>query len=135
LELGPERIGLVLADIAGKGVSGALLMANLQANLRSRCAAAVSNLPGLLASVNRHFYRNTKPSGYATMFLGDYDDSSRQLRHANCGHVSPLVFRASGRVERLPSTCTVVGLFEAWQCGIAEMQLGAGDTLVYAGSA
>jgi serine phosphatase RsbU (regulator of sigma subunit) len=130
LELAPGRIALVLADISGKGVSAALLMANLQANLRSQCATAVDNLPGLLASVNRLFYKNTEPSSYATMFLGDYDDSNRSLRYANCGHVSPLLLRADRRVERLPSTCTVVGLFESWQCEIAETELAAGDTLV-----
>jgi serine phosphatase RsbU (regulator of sigma subunit)/catechol 2,3-dioxygenase-like lactoylglutathione lyase family enzyme len=130
LELAPGRIGLVLADISGKGVSGALLMANLQANLRSQCGTAVDNLPGLLASVNHLFYRNTEPSSYATMFLGDYDDSNRSLRYANCGQVSPLLFRANRQVERLPSTCTVVGLFESWQCEIAETELAAGDTLV-----
>ena len=130
LELGPGRIGLVLADISGKGVSGALLMANLQAILRSQYKTVAGNLPGLLASVNHLFYKNTEPSSYATMFLGDYDDSNRSLRYANCGHVSPLLFRANRQVERLPSTCTVVGLFESWQCEIAETELAAGDTLV-----
>jgi sigma-B regulation protein RsbU (phosphoserine phosphatase) len=57
LELRPGRLALVLADIAGKGVSGALLMANLQANLRSQYAMAVDDLPRLLQSVNHLFYR------------------------------------------------------------------------------
>jgi serine phosphatase RsbU (regulator of sigma subunit)/catechol 2,3-dioxygenase-like lactoylglutathione lyase family enzyme len=130
LEVAPGRIALVVADISGKGVSGALLMANLQANLRSQYAMAADDLPGLLASVNRLFHKNTEPSSYATMFLGDYDDSTRRLRYANCGHVSPLLLRRDGRVERLAATCTVVGLFEAWQCQIAETQLATGDTLV-----
>jgi hypothetical protein len=59
LELRPGRLALVLADIAGKGVPGAFLMANLQANLRSQYAAAVDDLPGLLASVNRLFFQTT----------------------------------------------------------------------------
>ncbi|HLJ46946.1 MAG TPA: SpoIIE family protein phosphatase [Bryobacteraceae bacterium] len=130
LELRPGRTGLVIADISGKGVSGALLMANLQANLRIQYAMAVDNLPGLLASVNRLFYRNTESSSYATMFFADYDDISRTLRYANCGHVSPLLLRSNGDIERLTPTCTVVGLFEAWQCETAETRLHAGDTLV-----
>jgi serine phosphatase RsbU (regulator of sigma subunit) len=105
-------------------------MANLQAILRSQYKTVAGNLPGLLASVNHLFYKNTEPSSYATMFLGDYDDSNRSLRYANCGHVSPLLFRANRQVERLPSTCTVVGLFESWHCEIAETELAAGDTLV-----
>ena len=130
LELRPGRLALVLADIAGKGVSGALLMANLQANLRSQYAMAVDDLPRLLASVNRLFYESTDDASYATLFFADYDDSSRKLRYANCGHLPPLLLRARGssqdqvsetpKVEWLRSTCTVMGLFEAWQlrdCG------------------
>ena len=140
LELCPGRLAMVLADIAGKGVSGALLMASLQANLRSQYALAVDDLPRLLASVNRLFYENSGDASYATLFFADYDDSSRKLRYANCGHLPPLLLRASGssqdrvsetpKVEWLSSTCTVVGLFEAWQCEIAEVELAAGDTLV-----
>ena len=140
LELRPGRLALVLADIAGKGVSGALLMANLQANLRSQYAIAVDDLPRLLTSVNRLFYENSGDASYATLFFADYDDSSRKLRYANCGHLPPLLLRARGssqrrvsetpKVEWLPSTCTVMGLFEAWHCEIAEVELAPGDTLV-----
>jgi len=139
LELRPNRLALVLADIAGKGVSGALLMANLQANLRSQYALAVDDLPRLLTSVNHLFYENTDDASYATLFFADYNDSSRKLRYVNCGHLPPLLLRAGGgakevsetaKVERLGSTCTVMGLFEAWQCEIGEVELAPGDTLV-----
>ena len=140
LELRPGRLALVLADIAGKGVSGALLMANLQANLRSQYAMAIDGLPRLLASVNRLFYESTDDASYATLFFADYDDSSRKLRYANCGHLPPLLLRARGssqdqvsgapKVEWLRSTCTVMGLFEAWHCEIAEVDLSPDDTLV-----
>ena len=140
LELRPGRLALVLADIAGKGVSGALLMANLQANLRSQYAMAVDELPRLLTSVNRLFYESTDDASYATLFFADYDDVSRKLRYANCGHLPPLLLRANGssqhhaseapKVEWLRSTTTVMGLFEAWSCEIAEVQLAPGDTLV-----
>ncbi len=137
LELRPGRLALVLADIAGKGVSGALLMANLQANLRSQYAMAVDDLPRLLASVNRLFYESTDDASYATLFFADYDDSSRRLRYVNCGHLPPLLLRAGGgtpdqasKAEWLRSTCTVMGLFEAWRCEVAEVQLAPRDTLV-----
>jgi sigma-B regulation protein RsbU (phosphoserine phosphatase) len=137
LEPRAGRLALVLADIAGKGVSGALLMANLQANLRSQYALAVDDLPRLLTSVNRLFYENSGQSSYATLFFADYDDSTRKLRYANCGHLAPLLLRANARsqnqsplVEYLRPTCTVMGLFEAWQCEIAEVELAAGDILV-----
>jgi serine phosphatase RsbU (regulator of sigma subunit) len=136
----PGRLALVLADIAGKGVSGALLMANLQANLRSQYAIAVDDLPRLLASVNRLFYENSGDASYATLFFADYDDSNRKLRYANCGHLPPLLLRGGNgsegrgleapKVEWLNPTCTVMGLFESWRCEIAEVELAPGDTLV-----
>jgi phosphoserine phosphatase RsbU/P len=140
LELRSGRVALVLADIAGKGISGALMMANLQANLRSQYAMALEDLGRLLTSVNRLFYENSGDSSYATLFFGDYEDSSRRFRYVNCGHLPPLLLRASKRsqgrdsgqfeVERLESTCTVLGLFEDWHCNVAEVQLSPGDTLV-----
>jgi sigma-B regulation protein RsbU (phosphoserine phosphatase) len=101
---------------------------------------AVDDLPQLLASVNRLFYESTDDASYATLFFADYDDLSRKLRYANCGHLPPLLLRASGssqgrvsetpKAEWLSSTCTVIGLFEAWQCEIVEVRLAPGDTLV-----
>jgi serine phosphatase RsbU (regulator of sigma subunit) len=129
----------VLADVAGKGVSGALLMANLQANLRGQYALALDDLPRLLGSVNHLFYENTADNSYATMFFADYDDSTRRLRYVNCGHLPPLLLRphpdsksgaAPPAVERLEPTSTVLGLFDDWQPNVAEVQLAPGDTLV-----
>lgn len=133
LELRPGRLGVVLADIAGKGVPAALLMANLQANLRSQYALAVEDLPRLLASVNRLFYQSTDDASYATLFFADYDDSRNVLRYANCGHLPALVLHSNGdsaSVQRLSSTCTVLGLLENWQSQVAEVQLAPGDLFV-----
>ena len=139
LQLPGERLALVLADIAGKGVSGALLMANLQANLRSQCAMDSKDLERVLTSVNHSFCENTGDASYATLFFADYDDASRKLRYANCGHLPPLLLSGSGgengaagacRVERLDPTSMVVGLFDNWKCEVAETRLAPGDTLV-----
>ena len=130
LDFGSGRLGLVLADIAGKGISAALLMANLQANLRGQYALALEDLSGLLRSVNRLFYKNTESSHYATMFFALYDDENRVLRYVNCGHNPPILLRANGCVERLEATATVLGLFEEWECSIGERQMSAGDVLV-----
>jgi sigma-B regulation protein RsbU (phosphoserine phosphatase) len=140
LQLRGGHLALVLADIAGKGVSGALLMANLQANLRSQCAMDAEDLQRMLTSVNRSFCENTGDASYATLFFADYDDSSRRLRYANCGHLPPLLLSAAGsgengaagggKVVRLDPTSTVVGLFDNWKCEVAELDLAPGDTLV-----
>jgi serine phosphatase RsbU (regulator of sigma subunit)/catechol 2,3-dioxygenase-like lactoylglutathione lyase family enzyme len=130
LSLGQERLGLVLADIAGKGIAAALLMANLQANLRSQCASASDQPQRFLESVNQLFYENTVESAYATLFFGEYEDQTRTLRYANCGHLPALLLRSNGILERLDSTSTVVGLFSNWHCVFHQSRLFPGDTLV-----
>jgi len=129
LNLGRGRVGLVIGDIAGKGIAAALLMANLQANLRGQCTIAVDELQGLLCSVNRLFYQNTTESAYATLFFAEYDDGARRLRYVNCGHLCALLLRRDKTVERLESTSTVLGLFEEWDCETGERELSHGDTL------
>ena len=130
LDLGPGRLALVLADVAGKGISAALLMANLQANLRSQYALALDDLPSLLRSVNRLFHESTADERYATLFFGSYDDLTRRLCYVNCGHNPPLLLRATGNVEWLEATATVLGLFDKWDCAVGETRLYPGDTLI-----
>lgn len=129
LALGRDRLGLVIGDIAGKGIAAALLMANLQANLRSQCAMAVDEPERLLRSINRLFFENTPEAAYATFFYSEYDDKAGRLRYANCGHLAALLVRSDDRVERLDSTGTVLGLFNEWDCSVRETDLFAGDTL------
>ena len=129
LALGNDRLGLVIGDIAGKGIAAALLMANLQANLRSQFAIAREQPRFFLQSVNRLFYDNTTESAYATVFFADYDDTAQRLRYANCGHLSAILLRRDGTVEMLHSTGTVLGLFEEWDSPIGECQLAEGDLL------
>jgi phosphoserine phosphatase RsbU/P len=139
-DLGAKHLALVLADISGKGIAGALLMANLQANLRSRSAVARQDLmntnhdgkwlPELLKSVNQLFYEVTPDDRYATVFLAVYDDTSRQLEYVNCGHNPPLLFRANGEVERLAATASVIGLVPEWECTTESVSIGPDDVLV-----
>jgi len=129
LNLGQERLGIVIGDTSGKGIGAALLMANLQANLRSQSAIALDQPQRFLRSVNQLFYQNTTDSAYATLFFAEYEDKVRRLRYANCGHYSPLLLRSDDRLERLNSTCTVLGLFQEWDCSIEERHLFAGDIL------
>ncbi|MGH9773682.1 MAG: SpoIIE family protein phosphatase [Candidatus Acidiferrales bacterium] len=128
--LGADHLGIVIADIAGKGISGALLMSNLQANLRSQYALARESLPRLFDSVNRLFFQNTPDDRYATLFFADYDDEQRRVRYLNCGHNPPIVLRTDGSIERLCATATVLGMFADFPCSVGEAQLLPGDLLV-----
>jgi serine phosphatase RsbU (regulator of sigma subunit) len=129
LNLGQERLGLVIGDIAGKGIAAALLMANLQGNLRSQCAIALDQPQQFLRSVNQLFFENTNDSAYATLLFAEYDNKAQRLRYASCGHLSALLLRSDNTLERLDSTSTVLGLFKEWDCSIGERQLFSGDTL------
>lgn len=130
LDFGSGKLGMVVADISGKGISGALLMANLQASLRGQYALALQDLPGLLHSVNSLFFKNTETNNYATTFFSIYDDTTRRLRYVNCGHNPPILLRTNGTIERLEATATVLGLFDVWECSVSELQLAPGDVLL-----
>jgi serine phosphatase RsbU (regulator of sigma subunit) len=129
LDLGGGRLGLVIGDISGKGIAAALLMANLQAHLRSQCAIARNQPQRLLCSVNQLFCDNTPDGAFATLVFAEYDDAASRLRYANCGHLPALLLHCDGAVERLEATATVLGIFKDWDCEIGECQLRAGDTL------
>src|SRR5947207_11953847 len=129
MNLGRERLGFVIGDTSGKGIGAALLMANLQANLRGQSAIALEHPQQFLRSVNQLFYANTADSAYATLVFAEYDDTSRRIRYANCGHYPRLLFRSNRTLEPLDSTSTVLGLFAEWDCSLSETQLFPGDTL------
>lgn len=130
LHLGEERFGLVIGDVSGKGIAAALLMANLQANLRSQCGIAVDQPERLLHSVNQLFCENTDDGAFASLFFAEYDDRASRLRYVNCGHLGALLLRSDNSVERLDATATLLGLFKDWHCEVGERLLFSGDTLV-----
>ncbi|MCH8947238.1 MAG: SpoIIE family protein phosphatase [Acidobacteria bacterium] len=130
LALGEGQVGLVLADVVGKGISAALLMASLQAHLRGQSAVVPDDPPRLLQAVHRLLFISTAPQHFVTLFFGHYDDASRRLRYVNCGHNPPLLLRREGAVQWLHSTATVLGLLPDWESPMEEVRLAAGDTLV-----
>jgi len=129
-DTGEDGLGFVLADVSGKGVAAALLMANLQASFRSQPREALRHPADALRTVNTLFYESTPPEHFATLFFGHYDDRTRRLSYANCGHLPPLVVRADGSIERLMPTATVIGVFKQWITETRTVDLHPGDTLV-----
>ena len=127
LDLGPEQTGFVLADVAGKGVHAALLVANLQAHLRSQSSIAPLEIDKMLERVNSVLWKSTAIQHYATLFFGRYQDSTRLLSYANCGHNPPVWLHADGTVDRLPATATVMGMFEEWETSVGQIVLAPGD--------
>jgi len=130
LDLKGDSLGFVLADVSGKGVPAALLMANLQACFRTQAASGIRRPTELLETIHKQFYASTGSDRFATLFFGCYDDRTRRMRYANCGHCAPLLLRANGEMTRLDSTATLLGAFQEWDCAEEEVSLNPGDTLL-----
>jgi sigma-B regulation protein RsbU (phosphoserine phosphatase) len=125
-----ERLLLVVADVAGKSVPAALLMATFQASLRTLAASPVA-VTDLVVGLNRSM-ANYSHHGlrFTTTFLAEVDPASRELVYINAGHNAPILRRASGALERLEAGGMPLGIFPdaSYDCG--KVVLGAGDTLV-----
>ena len=115
IALGPSRLGIALADISGKGISAALLMASLQAALHSQAALDGHGGPAkLVERLNTHLFKNTTDDRYATFFYAVYDAAAKTLTYTNAGHLAPF-YVCKNEIARLDVGGTVVGLFEEAQ--------------------
>jgi phosphoserine phosphatase RsbU/P len=131
LDLGSGRLGLALGDISGKGVSAALLMASVQAFLRSRAKQFTDDPASLVAQVNESLAESTDPSKFATFFYAVYDSATRVLRYVNAGHNPPLVLRAGTTlVSRLRPTGMALGFDRGAVYGEGRETLAPGDLLL-----
>jgi len=125
----PHRLGLVVGDVSGNGVASAMLRATLQASLRTLRLTGLNDFAGTLTLANRLLLESAPEAMYASLFFAEYDERSGRLRYVNCGHPSPVFIRGE-RACWLQPTATVLGLFQDWQCAIAEVCLQPGDTLL-----
>lgn len=131
LDLGPQRLGLAVGDITGKGISAALLMASLQAMLRSRAPLQSTDLGQLASEVNRLMVISTAPSKFATLFFTVYDVGARTLTYVNAGHNPAFLFPAAGGppVPLMP-TGMALGLSIKATYTEVSRRVDAGDLLV-----
>ena len=130
ISLGPTRVGIALADISGKGIFASLLMASLQAALRSAATLdAQSGTAEIVSRVNRHLFSNTSDDRYATLFYAVYDSREKTLTYTNAGHLPPF-FLTDGRVEKLDQGGTVVGLFDDARYAECTRKVEPGSLLV-----
>jgi sigma-B regulation protein RsbU (phosphoserine phosphatase) len=114
IQLSSTRIAIAIADISGKGISAALLMASLQAALRSQLLAPGSDSMStaeLVSRLNRHLVRNTGDDRFATFFVAVYDSSTRILRYTNAGHLPSFCICGDGAFY-LDKGGMVLGVFE-----------------------
>jgi sigma-B regulation protein RsbU (phosphoserine phosphatase) len=148
LALPDGNLALAIGDVAGKGISAALLMASIQSIMRTQLAAGLArsagagggqtgsgpatlrfSTSGIVAQLNRQLYANTAPEKYATFFFGVYDEQSRVLSYTNAGHLQPLLLHG-GASKLLDVTGTVVGAFPVIRYEEQTVEIAAGDVLV-----
>ena len=118
LSLDSGELGLAVGDICGKGISAALLMAILQATLRSNVMNQCKNggagqgksVAGIIQNMNRQMYEYTADNKFATLFYAVYNDANRTLTYCNAGHNPPLYFEGD-TVRKLGTGGTVIGVF------------------------
>jgi len=126
--LSGERLGLVIADVSGKGTPASLMMASVHAWLRA--LAGSEPAARVLERLNRFVYASTETSRYVTLFYAELDPARRRLVYVNAGHVPPFVVRAGGREERLRCGGPVLGLLDEVTLEPGELTLEPGDLLV-----
>ena len=146
VRLQDSTVALAIGDVAGKGISAALLMAALQSIMRTQLTAGIpiqaaashgGSVAGrspfstaeLVSQLNKQVYATTSPEKYATFYFGLYDDDTRLLRYTNAGHLQPILMR-DGHAERLEVTGTVVGAFPVAVYEEKSIALRRGDLLV-----
>jgi serine phosphatase RsbU (regulator of sigma subunit) len=132
-----DRIALIVADVAGKGMPAALLMASLHGVIRAQAASTAARLDQLASTLNHLLHQDGPRPVYATLFYAVYNDATRVLEYVNAGHPAAMVVRAQPNlpagdpcVEFLHATCPPIGLFETVAAAPARVQLAAGDWLV-----
>jgi sigma-B regulation protein RsbU (phosphoserine phosphatase) len=123
------RLAIALGDVAGKGISAALLMASLQACLRMQVREDGVQPARLVARINQHLHANTAPEKYATFCFGVYDDHTGNFIYTNAGHLPPLLFR-NGDVIPLEVNGMVVGAFPFARYSESQVRLLPGDLLI-----
>ncbi len=117
IQLTPTHIAVAIADISGKGISAALLMASLQAALRSQLLTSGSEHLGtaeLVSRLNKHLVRNTGDDRFATFFIAVYDSTTRTMRYTNAGHL-PSFLLSQGTPIHLDQGGMVLGVYEDYE--------------------
>jgi sigma-B regulation protein RsbU (phosphoserine phosphatase) len=130
-----RHIGIAIADVAGKGISAALLMSTVQASLRCQMSSSAISLPHVATSINHLLQRSTDENRYATIFFAEFDEATRNLTFVNAGHNPPLLVRAGSNgaradVKLLTAGGPIIGTFLDKRYEQETIQLVSGDVLI-----
>jgi sigma-B regulation protein RsbU (phosphoserine phosphatase) len=129
IALDEKRLGICIGDVAGKGITAALLMANLQASFRA-FATADASPQAVCTKLNKFLSANLACGNFVTFFYAILDAERRTLIYENAGHCPGLVIRGNGAAERLRGSGAVLGVLPDWIYQDFTVQLERGDTLL-----
>jgi|SRR5579864_4997856 len=129
IKFSDSKAGICIADVVGKGVSAALLMASVQASVRAFASASVSAAT-LCSRVNSVLCSSIASGKFVTLFYGLLDGERRELRYTNAGHLPPILIDAQGRVKRLENGGALLGVFPRWKYEESVARLAPGDRLL-----
>jgi sigma-B regulation protein RsbU (phosphoserine phosphatase) len=124
-----ESVTLVIADVAGKGMAAALLMAGLHARIHAHLEASLP-LPELVAKLNNYIIDCVRGTKTVTLFCAHLDPSSGSFSYVNAGHNAPILLGADGRARELSSGGMLLGSFPEATFTSRELELKPGDLLV-----
>jgi len=128
IKLGDSKLGVCIADVAGKGVSAALLMANVQASVRAFASESIT--PSQICErVNSVLCSSVAAGKYVTFFYGVLDADRRTFRYCNAGHPLPILVRTGTNAVRLENGGAVLGVFPEWRYETSCLRLESGDRL------
>jgi phosphoserine phosphatase RsbU/P len=130
LELDGGRIGVAVGDVAGKGISAALLMAGLQGALRSHATLSDEGPAEIARNLGAEIHARTDHNRFATFFWAVFDEGGRSATWVNAGHNAPMLLRASGALERLRAGGPPLGALAGARYAEATSALGSGDLLL-----
>jgi len=130
--LADGRIALLLGDVAGKGISAALLMATIQTSCRARLAHALDGPSQVVSELNHQVCQASSPEKYATLCFCVFDEATGELRYTNAAHLPPLLVRAGqDEVTQFNVDGTIVGSFPKVTFGESRTTLRTGDLIVF----
>ncbi|HKF03669.1 MAG TPA: PP2C family protein-serine/threonine phosphatase [Candidatus Sulfotelmatobacter sp.] len=129
IQLSPTKIGICIADVAGKGVSAALLMANVQAIVRAFATESASPA-NLCGRVNSVLCSSIGAGKFVTLFYGVLDAVHNTFRYTSAGHLPPILIRADGNAQQLSNGGALLGVFAEWLYEDSAIRLWPGDRLL-----
>jgi serine phosphatase RsbU (regulator of sigma subunit)/DNA-binding transcriptional regulator YhcF (GntR family) len=125
-----NRFGLIIADGCGKGLPAAMLIAQIQAMMKSEINNG-NDIRQILENVNKMVVRYTPKDKFVTLFYGVYDQSNNQFEYATAGHNYPIWLRAKGECDTLSKGGPALGLIEKTKYKTGRINLSANDVVLF----